>query len=158
MQHWQQQHRQHWQQQHTGVIIHWNQRDYFFLQSFAMPTLPPIWTDSDKAHQRYVKLSSKTWVGGLCSAEEAFLLSTCSPRFESKLRQYYFVYCLVCGQYWDKNPSSTKQWRLQMLLAVTSRAKNYKKEKRSKTRVVPIITQIMQEARRLSWLKWSEVI
>ena len=62
--------------------------------------------------------------GELCSTEGSFPHS--SSGFKSWLRQYFFSFLLSLWTVLRSNPSSAKQWILQMQLAVMSRAKNYK--------------------------------
>ena len=82
----------------------------------------------------------KTWVGGaassigstrpslsllgwLRSTEEALFLSTQQPWLKCRLRRDFFSLLLSLRIVLRSNPSSGKQWILQMQLAVRSRAK-----------------------------------
>ena len=65
---------------------------------------------------------------GLRSTEEAILLPTQQPRFESWLCPDFFSLHLSLWTALRSNPSSARQWISQMQLVVTSRAKYYKKD------------------------------
>ena len=65
---------------------------------------------------------------GLCSKEEAFLLSTEQPGVRiSALPRFFFSLLHSLWTVCRSNPSSAKQLISQLRLAVTSRAKHYKK-------------------------------
>ena len=77
---------------------------------------------------------------GVCVAQRMqSCFSPRSPGFESRLRQDFFSLLLSWWTVLRSNPSSAKQWISQMQLAVTSRAKYYKKMSWAKLAILLIL-------------------
>ena len=66
-------------------------------------------------------------VGGCIAQRKQSCYTPSRPGFESRLCQDFFSLLLSVSTVFRSNPSRAKQWISQMQLAVTSRAKNYKK-------------------------------